>query len=68
MSSNIDDNKHYITIPYVKNTSEKFSRKIKAMFEDIEVKVRIAYNTEKVGKYFSLKDSTLLTIDKINTG
>ena len=27
------------------------------MFEDIGVKVRIAYNTEKVGKYFSLKDS-----------
>ena len=27
------------------------------MFEDIEVKVRIAYKTEKVGKYFSLKNS-----------
>ena len=54
---NTDDNKHYITIPYVKKTSEKFSRNIKAMFVDIEVKVRIAYVTENLGKYLSLKDS-----------
>ena len=27
------------------------------MFEDIGVKVRIVYNTQTVGKYFSLKDS-----------
>ena len=27
------------------------------MFEDIGVKIRIANNTQKVGKYFSLKDS-----------
>ena len=27
------------------------------MFEDIGVKIHITYNTQKVGKYFSLKDS-----------
>ena len=37
---------------------EKLSRKIKAMFEDIGVKIRIADNTLKVGKYPSLKNST----------
>ena len=52
-----DYNKHYITIPYVTKISEKVSNKIKAMFEDIGVKIRNAYNTQKEGIYFSLKDS-----------
>ena len=51
LMENTDDKKHYITIPYVTKTSEKFSRNIKAIFEGIGVKVRIAFNTEKVGKY-----------------
>ena len=42
--------------PYIRKISEKFSKKIKAIFEDIGVKIRIAYNTQKVGKYFSMKD------------
>ena len=54
---NKDDKKQYITIPYVKKTSEKFAKNIKAVFESIGVKVRITYRSEKVGKYFSLKDS-----------
>ena len=54
---NTDYNKPYITIPYVTKILEKFSKKIKAMFEDIGVKIHIAYNKLKVGKYFSLNDS-----------
>ena len=54
---NAEDNFHYFTTPYIRKISEKFTKKIKAMFEDIGVKIRIAYNTQKVGKYFSLKDS-----------
>ena len=30
---------------------------IKVMLEDIRLKIGIAYNTQKVGKYFSLKES-----------
>ena len=33
---------HYFTIPYIRKVSEKFFKKIKAMFEDIGVKIRIA--------------------------
>ena len=44
--------------PYVRKISEKFSNEIKAMLEDIGVKIRIAYNTQQVGKYYSLKVST----------
>ena len=54
---NTDDNKHYITIPYVRKISEKFFKNIKAMFVEIEVKIRSAYNTQKVGKCFSIKES-----------
>ena len=54
---NTEDNKHYTTIPYIRKISEKFSKKIKAMFKDIGVKICIVYYTQKVGKYFSLKDS-----------
>ena len=54
---NAEDNFHYFTIPYIRKVSEKFSKKIRAIFEDIGVKIRMAYNTQKVGKYFSLKDS-----------
>ena len=54
---NTDYNKPYITIPYVTKILEKFSKKIKAMFEDIGVKIHIAYNKLKVGNYFSLNDS-----------
>ena len=42
-------NKHFITIPYVKKTTEKFSRNTTKMFEHIGVKIRIAYKTEKLG-------------------
>ena len=53
---NTDNNKHYITIPYIRKISENISKKIKAIFKDIGVKIRIAYNIQKVGKYFSLKN------------
>ena len=52
-----EENFYYFTIPYISKILENFSKKKKAMFEDIGVKIRIAYNTQKVGKYFSLKDS-----------
>ena len=52
-----ENNNHYFTIPYIRKISEKFSKKIKAMFEDIGVKIRIAYNTQKNVKCFFLKDS-----------
>ena len=55
---NTDDNKYYITIPSVRKISDKFSKNIKAMFEEIGVKTCIVYKTQKVGKYFSLKGST----------
>ena len=51
-------NKHYLTVPYIKKISEKFCKNMKTTFEEIGVKILIAYRTEKVGKYFSLKDST----------
>ena len=54
---NAEDNFHYFTIPYIWKVSEKFSKKIKPMFEDIGVKIRIAYDIQNVGKYFSFKDS-----------
>ena len=45
---NTEDNKHYIKIPKIRNISEKFSKKkTKAMFEDVGVKIRIAYNAQK---------------------
>ena len=43
---NKDDKKQFITMPYVKKMSEKFSRNIKTVFEGIGVKVRIAYRSE----------------------
>ena len=57
VSKNTEDNIHYFTIPYIRKISEKFSKKIKAMFKDIGIKICIVYYTQKVGKYFSLKDS-----------
>ena len=54
---NTDENKHYITIPYVINLFEKFSKNTKARFEEIGVEICIAYKPQKVGKYYSLKDS-----------
>ena len=47
----------YFTIQYIRKISEKFSKKKTAMLEDIGVKIRIVYNTQKVEKYFFLKDS-----------
>ena len=50
-----DENKHYITIPHVKKISEKFPKNIKSVFKEIGVKIRTAYKTQKVGKYFFRK-------------
>ena len=50
---NSEDIFHYFTIPYNRKVSKKFSKKIKAIFEDIGVKIRMAYNTQNVGKYLS---------------
>ena len=58
INNDTSENKQYVTIPYVKKISEKFSKNIKGILEEIGVKIRIAFKTEKVGKYFSLKDST----------
>ena len=43
-------NQHYITVTYVKKISEKFCRNITIIFEDIGVKLRVAYKTKTVGK------------------
>ena len=68
MIENIDDNKHYITIPYIIKILEKFSKikaMLKDMFKDNKVKIHITYDTQKVGKKFLSKGLNCMCINQL---
>ena len=46
----------YITVPYIKKVSEKFGRNITKSLEAMDINIKVAFRTTKVGNYFSLKD------------
>ena len=45
----------YFTVPYLGKPSVKFQRRIQRNFTNHDLNIRSAYNTTKVGSYFSLK-------------
>ena len=46
----------YLTVPYIKKVSEKFSKNITKNLETIGINIKVAFRTSKVGNYFSLKE------------
>ena len=50
-------NIQYLTIPYIKKISDKFSKNMRKTFDQIGIKIQVAFSTTKVGNYFSLKDN-----------